>query len=193
VVSDYIIRKARITDLEACREICIATAEGRNLSTSKKRAALCNRFCDPYIEKFTDNCYVAESRTEGVFGYILCAPDIDEYASVVKKHYAKALYKLSFGEAVQRRFEIPLSKSYKKEAAAHLHIDILPIGQKQGVGGKLVRTLLESLEKNRINGVALGVGTANKNAVSFYKHIGFTILKSLPGAYIMIKRTSQIL
>jgi len=56
---------------------------------------------------------------------------------------------------------------------AHLHIDILPEGQGQGCGTKLINTLLDELRRRGIEGVHLGVSAENKRAIGFYEHVGF--------------------
>lgn len=59
---------------------------------------------------------------------------------------------------------------------AHLHIDILPAGQGQGWGGKLIRTLLDAMRARQIRGVHLGVAENNTRAIGFYEHVGFALL-----------------
>ena len=60
---------------------------------------------------------------------------------------------------------------------AHLHIDILPIGQGQGWGVRLIDTLVSQMRHLGIPGVHLGVGKNNQRAVGFYKHYGFHHLR----------------
>ena len=68
------------------------------------------------------------------------------------------------------------------EHPAHLHIDILPPGQGQGWGLRLIDTLLEQMRCFNISGVFLGVGKRNQRAVGFYKHYGFKKLAEYEGS-----------
>lgn len=56
---------------------------------------------------------------------------------------------------------------------AHLHIDILPIGQGKGWVGRMMRTLLAQLQTVNVKAVHLGVARNNTRAIGFYEHIGF--------------------
>ncbi|WP_240694875.1 N-acetyltransferase [Cryobacterium sp. SO1] len=56
---------------------------------------------------------------------------------------------------------------------AHLHIDLLPQLQGQGLGRILLRTLLAALRERDVPGVHLGVGIHNLGARAFYSRVGF--------------------
>ncbi|MEM7034004.1 MAG: N-acetyltransferase [Chloroflexota bacterium] len=60
---------------------------------------------------------------------------------------------------------------------AHLHIDLLPEGQGQGWGRKMIERLLSQMEALQVPGVHLGVGNKNSGAIGFYEHMGFHRLK----------------
>jgi ribosomal protein S18 acetylase RimI-like enzyme len=64
------------------------------------------------------------------------------------------------------------------EYPAHLHIDLLPELQGQGVGRELVRTLLAALRERGIRRVHLAMDPANLSARSFYDRLGFIELPS---------------
>jgi ribosomal protein S18 acetylase RimI-like enzyme len=61
---------------------------------------------------------------------------------------------------------------------SHLHIDLLPRWQGGGWGRRLIDRLLVALEEAGSPGVHLGVGTGNRRAVGFYRHLGFSELHS---------------
>lgn len=67
---------------------------------------------------------------------------------------------------------------------AHLHIDILPEGQGQGWGRKMIETLLAQMQALTIGGVHLGVGKKNTNAIGFYEHVGFHKVKEYDTATV---------
>ena len=78
---------------------------------------------------------------------------------------------------------------YRAEAGlsdypAHLHIDVLEIGQGQGWGPKLIQTLLEQMRSLDVPAVHLGVGKKNERAVGFYRHVGFHVVSEAEWGYI---------
>lgn len=71
---------------------------------------------------------------------------------------------------------------------AHLHVDILPEGQGQGMGGRLMVHLWEQLKHLAVPGVHLGVGNGNARAIRFYEHLGFEKLEIDDWGYIFGKK-----
>jgi ribosomal protein S18 acetylase RimI-like enzyme len=65
---------------------------------------------------------------------------------------------------------------------SHLHINVLPPGQKRGYGRALIETLLSALSTAGSPGVFLGLQPNNKTAPGFYEHLGFVWLPVIPGA-----------
>ena len=59
------------------------------------------------------------------------------------------------------------------EYPAHLHIDLHPRAQGQGLGGRMMDTLFDALGARHVAGVHLGVAAANHRAIGFYTHLGF--------------------
>lgn len=65
-----------------------------------------------------------------------------------------------------------------RDHPSHLHINLLPRGQGNGNGRRLIETLCDALRVRGSTGVHLGVGRRNQRAIGFYRHVGFTELKS---------------
>lgn len=61
---------------------------------------------------------------------------------------------------------------------AHLHIDLLPEAQRQGLGRQLIDTLRAALAERGVPGVHLGYDKNNVAARAFYDRLGFTELPS---------------
>ena len=57
---------------------------------------------------------------------------------------------------------------------SHLHINLLPRLQGQGLGKRLIDTWLARMRDLGSPGVHLGVGRRNERAVRFYRAYGFT-------------------
>ena len=56
---------------------------------------------------------------------------------------------------------------------AHMHIDLLPRAQGQGLGRRLVETLSAALRERGVPGLYLGVSSSNEGAIAFYARMGF--------------------
>ena len=65
------------------------------------------------------------------------------------------------------------------EYPAHMHIDLLPRLQGQGLGRALIETLADALRERGVPGLHLGVSTENPGAIAFYHRVGFVTLEEL--------------
>jgi ribosomal protein S18 acetylase RimI-like enzyme len=61
---------------------------------------------------------------------------------------------------------------------AHLHIDLVPEAQGQGLGRRLMETLRAALATRDVPGLHLGYDPANSGARAFYDRLGFEELSS---------------
>ncbi len=70
---------------------------------------------------------------------------------------------------------------------AHLHIDLLPVGQGQGWGRKMMETFLGRLRDMKVTAVHLQVSKENSPAIGFYTRMGFHEVIEYTGAYVLGK------
>ena len=140
-------------------------------------------YCDYYVARCADTCFVAADADGGAVGYILCAPD---YAAYRRDFRSSGVWKQVFSQnALQAVFWLfrPMAESrFARDYPAHLHIDILPAYQRMGVGHRLMDALFSELRRRGIPGVMLGCAASNEKGRSFYRKMGFSELFSLPGA-----------
>src|SRR5215475_10213176 len=86
----------------------------------------------------------------------------------------------------------PYTTLFRSQLAArypsHLHISLLPRLQASGYGRQLIKTLTAALRDQGSRGVHLHVPHGNRNAASFYRHLGFTeppvTTAELPAPYL---------
>ena len=168
------VRKYEKTDRDGVRFTCL-NSEGVP-HTGNIGEFILHTFCDYYIEKEPENCFVLSDDGKAV-GYIICTENYDVYKEIFDKEYlhlnkdlGDELYKWAEESTV-------LQEKYKAEYPAHLHIDILPEYQRQGWGGKLIEALSEHLKNKGICGVMLTAGTENENAGKFYRKYGFEVIE----------------
>jgi len=177
-----IVRPYQSKDFENCRDVCYVTSHG--FDKDKYKQALWYMYCDYYLLYEPETCFVVANDNDDAVGYILCAKDYKVYSKQYKRHFSALLRKASFKHWLMHTLTAPLDKLHARKFPAHLHIDIKPEGQRQGMGHKLVDALVAKLKELGVTGLFLTVGAGNEKGVSFYKKYGFEQTKKLPGAYL---------
>ena len=134
-------------------------------------------YCDYYIEKEPENCFVLADENDVAVGYVLCAKEQKKYRRIFLKEYQPRVHgsredkTVSWGEAWVHGI-------YARRYPAHLHIDILQGYRGGGNGTRMIAELLDHLKAQNVKGVHLVVGEDNPNAIRFYTRCGFkTLLK----------------
>ncbi|MFX1286679.1 MAG: GNAT family N-acetyltransferase [Promethearchaeota archaeon] len=151
-------------------------------------------FCLYYIDHEPENCFVAvDEETEQVVGYILSSIDSKKQEENFRKKMIRKITLRAFLYTIwryPRTFRVlwHFKKIWEKEPKidnektlletypAHLHIDILPEYQRQGIGTQLMETLEIHLKNLNVEGVHLGTSEQNVNAVRFYQKLNFSLI-----------------
>ena len=141
------------------------------------------RYCDYYLEKCTDTCFVLEE-IEKICGYVLSCKSAKKFYKEFVKFSGD---KLNVFQRLEFYFDTLSYLPFKNKYPAHLHIDILKEFRRQGNGQKLILALCEELKVQNISGVMLIVGSKNESAIKFYKAVGFETILHLPGSYFLGK------
>lgn len=170
-------------DLDALYDICLKTGEhGADASGLYTDPRLLGAiYAAPYATLEPELAFVAEDR-DGVAGYILGTADTRGFEMACEAAWWPALrgvharpqgppaaWTLEQQRAYQihRPFRIP--EPVVAAAPAHLHIDLLPRLQGQGVGRRMLDTWLTA-----VGGRAhLGTSTPNRRAIRFYEAYGW--------------------
>lgn len=133
-------------------------------------------FCEYYIEKEPENCFVLDDDGRAV-GYVICAENYDRFQKIFDKEYLPKVFGLGEDRIEWAKTAYILQGKFSSEYPAHLHIDLLPSYQRMGFGGKLLAALFEHLRAKGISGVMLTTGVRNITANNFYKKYGFETLE----------------
>ncbi len=168
----YQIRKFEKKDGEDVKKVCIALADDEWKNNPLFAEALQDVFCRYYIEEEPENCFVAVDENDQVKGYILGAKDYLTYKKVFTTYIlegSKNPVTQAMGPSSMEAIE-PFSEEYP----AHLHIDLLPECQGQGVGRMLLNTLADHFKEQGIKGLLLDVAVDNTGAIAFYEKCGFS-------------------
>ncbi|MFX0098473.1 MAG: GNAT family N-acetyltransferase [Candidatus Hodarchaeota archaeon] len=180
------IRQLQKDDEDAIVDICYTTGDDFMKWLIPTPYMFGLYFCLYYVWYETGNCFVAEdTETSKVIGYILSSLD-----STKQYHDFKDKMELKIKEYQERGGKFPLktrifsfikfnhsiSKKLVSAYPAHLHIDIFPSYQRQGIGHRLVQALEAHFRKKEVAGYHLEVGAGNKKGVSFYRKYGMNLL-----------------
>lgn len=189
------IRKYRSSDRADVAEICLKTGDSGADATGMYVSddLLADIFVLPYVELEPDLAFVVDTG-ERAAGYLVAAADTRAFIERFRAEWlpdfaekygpaAQVADAATTAEMIQvgmhpERMMIPEIDEYP----AHLHIDLLPELQGQGVGRRLIRALLAELAERGVPGVHLGVSPRNTGARAFYSRLGFRPLPSDDGA-----------
>ena len=169
------VRKYEPKDYENVQFACL-NSEGPTTDSPETQQFILYTFCNYYIEKEPENCFVLDDDGKAV-GYVICAENYDRYKPVFDKEYLPLTEQYGPDRYEWARTSTVLQEKYKEQYPAHLHIDILPEYQRKGCGGKLINALFEHLRSKGICGVMLTAGANNKVGGAFYKKYGFELIE----------------
>lgn len=181
------IRPYRSEDLPALYDICLATgAAGVDASyLYRDRKVLGHIYAGPYGVLEPESAYVVED-AHGIAGYIVGAHDTSDFETQMEIDWWPGLRTRysdppedhgpwTPDQRMARLIHHPPRTPRRIAAAypAHLHINLLPPLQGQGIGRVMMRTWLTRMAAEGAKAAHLAVGTANARAVRFYEAFGF--------------------
>ena len=181
------IRPFRGGDESHVFDVCVRTGHG-------DPAILADVYAAPYL-LFDPTLVFVVDTGERVAGYILGTADTREF---VRRYRAEWLP--AFAARHEMPAEVPDDAPAEgphgvlaaglhpermlvpgvDEYPAHLHIDLLPELQRQGLGRMLIETLADALRARGVPGLHLVADPANTSAIAFYSRLGFVALPAEP-------------
>lgn len=175
--------------------MCLQTGDSGKDATELYRNPdlLGHVYVGPYLVGQPAHSFVAAD-AQGVAGYTFAAADTRAFEAWEEAEWWPALreqYPLTDGSSpddeITRLLHAPETAPGEvvTEYAAHLHVDLLPRIQGQGLGRALIDRVLGSLRERGVRSVHLGVADDNDNATQFYRHLGFEELAVRPGVRFM--------
>lgn len=169
------IRKYENKDKEDVRYICLNCDEPFD-GPESARVFFLSLFCDYYIEREPDNCFVVVDDADVAVGYIICTENYTKFKSVFLEDYSLRIDEKDTKGRKAAREAIEAYEIFCDDYPAHFHIDILPDYQRMGLGHKLMGTLVEHLKGKNVKGIMLSVWNRNKKGIAFYEKYGFAYL-----------------
>lgn len=179
------VRRYEPSDLDTLREICVLTGHGgadaRGSMTDT--SLLPDTFAEPYLVFDPSLAFVADDGGLAV-GYILGTADTVAFTDwfrttwlpkVASNHAGRPAEVTDFESLILELMYNPSRMVHADLAPypAHLHIDLLPDYQGQGLGRKLMDAFRGELASRGIEKFHLSMDPANVKARAFYDRLGF--------------------
>jgi ribosomal protein S18 acetylase RimI-like enzyme len=189
------IRRASVHDLPGVYRVCLLTGDAGADATGIYRDPdlLGHVFVGPYVVGAPEFALVVADG-EGVAGYCLAAPDTVSFAAWAEREWwpplRTAFPRRSDGtpdaEVIDLYHDPLIAPTDLVEAyPAHLHIDLLARARGAGLGRRLVERQLEDLGAAGVEACHLAVAATNDNAIAFYRHLGWEVLRKDDDAWFM--------
>jgi ribosomal protein S18 acetylase RimI-like enzyme len=184
------LRSYEHDDLDALYEICHRTGLAGQDATGviEDRRLLGDLFAAPYAVLEPDLVTIADLDGQAV-GYIVGTADTAAFEARCEADWypAKRIERPEdeAGTGVDALFVALLHNTAHHadpellaDYPAHLHIDLLPVLQGQGLGRRMLDTFCSKAAARGATGVHFGVNAANEPALGFYRHLGYEQLKA---------------
>ncbi len=180
------IRRMRKSDMADVEYVCRMTAGPVCAAEPIPGNRIAKMFSTYYVRECWETCFVIANEEDRAVGYILCEPDFKRYAKIYRRVDAPHIFTLKKADGIKAWFFPVPYEFFGIKYPAHLHIDILPEYQNQGLGSRLMNTLLNELKSRNVKGLMLMASPENHGAIRFYKRIGFKTLISKWGTELMV-------
>ena len=199
------IRPFRPGDEPALADICLRTADAGADATGilDDDDLWAEIFVLPYAARHPEFAFVVEADDGRVVGYVVGAPD-----SAAFEDWFATEWWPRFADRWPRPETDPVPVSVSRqdgivryayarrggaqpfgdEYPAHLHIDLLPETQGQGLGRRLIETLEDALRQAGVPGLHLVASAENTGAIAFYPRVGFEPIPSPEGTQVFATR-----
>ena len=200
----FAIRPYHPSDLYALYRICLLTGDSGSDASHlyQDHELVGSYYAAPYAVLEPDLAFVLTHDGSPV-GYVLGARDSVAFSERCEREWFPLLrHRYTLPSEDDTSLDAWIRRSIHTgyhphaelaEYPAHLHIDLLPIGQGQGWGRRLIQTLTQRMRGLDVPAVHLGVGARNTGAIAFYEKVGFHRIKTYEGwiAYGMHLKTVQ--
>ncbi len=181
-----VIRPFHPSDLPALYRICLLTGDvGGDASRLYRDPDLLGHlYAGPYPMADPGLTFVVVDE-DGLAGYIVATADSARFEQWLEESWWPVLrerYPLRPDPQDGTQDQVLVARVHEWEGAdasllerfpAHLHVDLLPRVQGQGLGRRLIETLAAALRERGVPGVHLGVDSRNEGAIAFYGRVGF--------------------
>lgn len=166
--------------LDDIRYINVAVSRHPNKPLDEKK--YCQYlYIDYYAYNSKENCFIAiDEDNDECVGYVISEPDLNRYKRIIVNEFIPEAKKLRAEFEDWLYNEIKMYDTFVEEYDSHLHMDVKPGHQHQGIGTMLLQTELKHLKDIGKKGLMLLTSKENVNANKFYEKNGLQILSEKP-------------
>ncbi len=169
----YTVRKYKPSDKERLQYICMETTGEENKKNERRLNSIAIIFNDYFTENEPDGIFVAVGEDDIPVGYVISCKDIKLFRKKMLSVYLKKVIKMYPSSLFMHIASVIAVFITKKRYRTHLHIDILPEAQRQGLGTKLIDALTYHLKKKGIKNVSVLTISRKSMGYKFYQKYGF--------------------
>ena len=165
--------------LQDIRDINVAVSTHPDKPIEEKK--LCQYLYIDYYTIFSkENCFVAiDEETEECVGYVISEPNFKRFKDHILNEYIYEAEKLRADFRQVLTDEMVPYEKWNDQYDAHLHMDVKPGHQHQGIGSMLIQHEFNHLRDSGCKGVMLLCSKRNINANNFYQKNGMDIIDEL--------------
>ncbi len=186
--NNFNIRPYHTSDLTSLYKICLLTGNSGKDATKllSDPDLMGHLYAAPYALFEPEVCFVITNNNKPC-GYIIGTKDSQKFYEKCEKDWFPILrnrYPIagesdkSFNSVIIKRLhEGHKVKDELSNYPAHLHINLLPETQGQGLGWKIINLFVDKLRELNVSALHLEVGKTNLGAIKFYEKLGFHIIK----------------
>jgi len=187
------VRSYEPRDLEDLVGVCVGTADHGGDATGQldDDRLWAEIYLLPYLERHPDLATVVDDGRGRAVGYVIGTDDTEAFDAWFARTWWPARRAAYSGSANPRQRELVATSDARTDARtaapwsaypAHLHIDLLPAAQGQGLGRILIARLADALARDGVTGLHAVTSADNAGAVAFYPRLGFVELEADEGA-----------
>ncbi|PPL19970.1 GNAT family N-acetyltransferase [Microterricola pindariensis] len=182
------IRPYRPSDRAAVYDICVRTADAGGDARGQYSSddLMPDVYAGPYLEYAPELVSIVASGDRAV-GYLLAVADTADFVRWHRANWLPGFAQRYAGQPADAAEAGVVESGLHPERMliaeldaypAHLHIDLLPEAQGQGLGRVLIDGLRAALHERGVPGLHLGFAPQNVGAAAFYDRLGFHALPS---------------
>lgn len=203
-----LVRPFQAADTPDVYDICVRTADGGGDARGQYSTddLMPDIFAGPYVWLEPEHAFVVDDGTR-VVGYVVGTSDTARFVTRYRKDWLPSLGDKyapppPFGERMTAEDNILALHFWPErmilpELAAypgHLHIDLLPSAQRQGLGRALIERFLSTLAAEGVPAIRVGMAAANTEARKFYDRLGFTEIPvaDVEGVTFLVRPTTVL-
>ena len=168
------VRKYEEKDRARIREICKETASDKYKKSSNTLETIPIMFADYFMDYEPDSIFVAVDEEDRVIGYIECATDYKRFMRVNKKEIIPRIKRYD-KKQVPFWYSCLFAVMPIKKKFVHLHMNLTKAYQRQGIGTRLMDSLICHLAERGINNLSVCCISNKSVGYSFYTKYGFKV------------------